>query len=76
MIPLFVEDTDGTPMKRKVSSKKEEVCCTPFCPAQLTRVQFVQPRRNYAAIEYLEETGDLVFDIRVEKEQGGGETKR
>lgn len=38
--------------------------------------QFVQPRRNYAIVEYLQETGDLVFDIRVEKTQGGGETKR
>jgi len=53
MIPLFVEDTDGTPMKRK----------------------FVQPRRNYASVEYLEESGDLVFDFRVEKVQGGGDTK-
>lgn len=39
-------------------------------------VKFVQPRRNYASIEYLEESGDLVFDFRVEKVQGGGDTKR
>lgn len=71
MIPLFVEDTDGTPMKRKVSCRVE---CG-FAIPKLT-LQFVQPRRNYASIEYLEESGDLVFDFRVEKVQGGGDTKR
>lgn len=35
--------------------------------------KFVQPRRNYAAVEYTEK-GELVFDIRVEKAQGAGET--
>jgi hypothetical protein len=38
--------------------------------------QFVQPRRNYASVEYLEDSGDLVFDIRVERTPGGGDTKR
>jgi len=33
----------------------------------------VQARRNYTAVEY-KQTGELVFDFRVEKEQGLGET--
>jgi hypothetical protein len=33
----------------------------------------VQARRNYTAVEYME-SGELVFDFRVEKEQGLGET--
>ncbi|ORY35022.1 putative plasma membrane protein [Naematelia encephala] len=36
--------------------------------------KIVQPRRNYAAVEYEESTGNLVFDFRVEKAQGAGET--
>lgn len=35
----------------------------------------MQPRRNYAAIDYLP-SGDLLFDIRVEKQPGKGETMR
>lgn len=35
--------------------------------------QFVLPRRNYAAVEFLE-SGDLLFDIRVEKHKGSGDT--
>ncbi|TXT06137.1 hypothetical protein VHUM_03610 [Vanrija humicola] len=37
------------------------------------RKPYVLPRRNYTAIEYLE-SGDLLFDIRVEKKQGAGDT--
>jgi hypothetical protein len=35
--------------------------------------KLVQARRNYTIVEYLP-TGELVFDIRVEKSQGLGET--
>ncbi|WVQ79519.1 hypothetical protein IAT38_001618 [Cryptococcus sp. DSM 104549] len=35
--------------------------------------KLVQPRRNYASVEYLP-GGELEFDIRVEKSQGAGET--
>jgi hypothetical protein len=34
---------------------------------------FTLPRRNYASVQYLP-SGDLQFDIRVEKWQGAGET--
>lgn len=32
-------------------------------------------RRNYALIDYLPESGDLRFDVRMEIKQGGGDTK-
>lgn len=35
--------------------------------------KLVQPRRNYSIVEY-QPTGELVFDIRVEKAPGAGET--
>ena len=35
--------------------------------------KLVQPRRNYAAVEYKED-GELMFDIRCEKDHGAGET--
>ncbi|OWT39249.1 plasma membrane protein [Cryptococcus neoformans Bt1] len=35
--------------------------------------KFVQPRRNYAIVEYTPQS-ELLFDIRVEKSQGAGET--
>ena len=31
--------------------------------------------RNWCSVEYHQETGELEFDIRVEKVKGGGETK-
>jgi hypothetical protein len=34
----------------------------------------VQARRNYTAVDYLPDSGELQFDFRVEKEQGLGET--
>ncbi|KIR39592.1 plasma membrane protein [Cryptococcus deuterogattii 99/473] len=34
---------------------------------------FVQPRRNYTIVEYTPQS-ELIFDIRVEKSQGAGET--
>ncbi|WWD20042.1 hypothetical protein CI109_104515 [Kwoniella shandongensis] len=38
------------------------------------KTNLVQPRRNYASIDYLTETGELQFDYRIEKSQGAGET--
>jgi hypothetical protein len=35
----------------------------------------VLARRNYASVDYLD-NGELLFDFRVEKSQGAGETKR
>jgi len=35
---------------------------------------YTMPRRNYASVQYLEDTGELRFDIRIEKSQGAGET--
>jgi hypothetical protein len=32
-------------------------------------------RRNYCLVNYVDETGDLSFEIRVEIKQGRGETK-
>ncbi|KAL1409475.1 hypothetical protein Q8F55_003458 [Vanrija albida] len=37
------------------------------------RKPYVLPRRNYTAIQYLD-TGDLLFDLRVEKFKGAGDT--
>jgi hypothetical protein len=31
-------------------------------------------RRNYTSVEYSTLKGDLIFDIRVEKEKGAGES--
>lgn len=35
---------------------------------------FIMGKRNYCMVNWEEQTGDLVFDIRVEKEKGYGET--
>ncbi|KAG6919956.1 hypothetical protein DXG01_013305 [Tephrocybe rancida] len=52
MIPLFQNETNGTPRKQK----------------------FIMGRRNWCAVDWDERSGDVVFDIRVEKEKGLGET--
>jgi hypothetical protein len=36
--------------------------------------KYVMPRRNYCSVELNSYTGALIFDIRVEKEKGGGQT--
>lgn len=66
MIPLFEKDTDGSKLSRKVGGGQS---CSPID----ADVQLVQPRRNYAAVDYLD-NGELRFDFRVEKAQGAGET--
>lgn len=37
---------------------------------------YVMPRRNWTSIEFDDETGDLVYDIKIEIEKGSGTTKR
>lgn len=37
---------------------------------------YVMPRRNWTSIEFDNETGNLVYDIKVEIEKGSGTTKR
>jgi hypothetical protein len=80
MLPIFTKDTDGSAMKRHVSGLVLPCgSCygfsrtSSFEPSTFADIQFVQPRRNYAIVEY-KPTGELEFDIRVEKEQGGGVT--
>lgn len=51
-LPLFVQDTDGTPSKGK----------------------FIMGRRNWCSIRLENSTGELSFDIRVERQKGVGET--
>jgi len=51
-LPLFVQDTDGTPSKGK----------------------FIMGRRNWCSIRLDGNTGELSFDIRVERQKGYGET--
>ena len=36
--------------------------------------QYIMGRRNWCSITMKQPSGDLLFDIRVEKEQGHGET--
>ncbi|TIC72570.1 hypothetical protein E3Q00_03843 [Wallemia mellicola] len=36
---------------------------------------YVMPRRNWTSIEFDDETGDLVYDIKIEIEKGSGTTK-
>lgn len=36
--------------------------------------KFIMGRRNWCSIVYDDHTGDFIFDIRVEKEKGNGET--
>jgi len=36
--------------------------------------QYIMGRRNWCCITLLQQSGDLLFDIRVEKEKGHGET--
>lgn len=87
MLPIFTKDTNGSPMKRHVSTLPSDPYTGLFldpCYYKMTCArdiytfgaddQFVQPRRNYAIVQYQPQTGDLEFDIRVEKEQGGGVT--
>ncbi|EIW84986.1 hypothetical protein CONPUDRAFT_162294 [Coniophora puteana RWD-64-598 SS2] len=50
MVPLFENDTDGSPRKHK----------------------YVMGRRNWCSTHWDNQTGELVFDIRVEKEKGLG----
>ncbi|KAF8325996.1 uncharacterized protein EI90DRAFT_3231088 [Cantharellus anzutake] len=50
MVPLFKQDTDGTPLKANL----------------------VMGRRNWCQVDWDESSGDLIFDIRVEKEKGYG----
>ncbi|KAI0071818.1 hypothetical protein K474DRAFT_1712149 [Panus rudis PR-1116 ss-1] len=52
MIPLFTNDTDGSPPKNR----------------------YIMGRRNWCSVKYDHTTGDLVFDIRVEKQKGYGTT--
>jgi len=52
MLPLFTQDTDGTPSKSR----------------------FIMGRRNWCSIRWDQKTGELSFDIRVEKQKGVGET--
>jgi len=51
-LPIFVQDTDGTPSKGK----------------------FIMGRRNWCSIRLEQSTGELSFDIRVERQKGIGET--
>ena len=51
-LPIFVQDTDGTPSKGK----------------------FIMGRRNWCSVRLEKSTGELSFDIRVERQKGYGET--
>ena len=51
-LPLFIQDTDGTPSKGR----------------------FIMGRRNWCSIRWDQRTGELSFDIRVERQKGVGET--
>ena len=53
-LPLFIQDTDGTPSKGK----------------------FIMGKRNWCSIRWDQKTGGLLFDIRVERQKGVGETVR
>jgi hypothetical protein len=77
MIPLFSEDTDGSPLKRKVGIAPGPAAGSRSTASkpQLTIRQLVLARRNYASVDYLE-NGELLFDFRIEKSQGVGETTR
>lgn len=77
MIPLFSEDTDGSPLKRKVGIAGGPPAGSRSSASmpRLTILQLVLARRNYASVDYLE-SGELLFDFRIEKSQGAGETKR
>jgi len=66
MVPLFTTDTDGSKMARSV--------CPPFMSFYGANNQLVQARRNYAIVNYLDQSAELEFDFRVEKSQGAGET--
>lgn len=41
----------------------------------LIRSDSIIGARNWCSVEYHQESGELEFDIRVEKVRGGGETK-
>jgi hypothetical protein len=66
MVPLFTTDTDGSKMARSV--------CSPLELVGKANNQLVQARRNYAIVNYLDQSAELEFDFRVEKSQGAGET--
>lgn len=42
---------------------------------QKGKYKFVAGSRNYTAVNWNTKTGELVFEIRVEKEKGKGETE-
>lgn len=42
---------------------------------QKGKYKYVAGARNYTAVEWDEKSGELVFDIRVEKMKGQGETE-
>ncbi|KAG7092398.1 hypothetical protein E1B28_008755 [Marasmius oreades] len=52
MLPVFTNDTDGSPRRQK----------------------YIMGKRNWCSTVFDESTGDLVFDIRVEKEKGIGQS--
>ena len=66
LMPLFQKDTDGSTMKTKVRWERAR-------RRSRTDKQLVQARRNYTIVEYMP-SGELIFDIRVEKAPGAGET--
>jgi hypothetical protein len=37
--------------------------------------KYIIGARNWCSVEYLEASGEVEFDLRVEKVRGGGETK-
>lgn len=41
---------------------------------QTRRQKFIMGRRNWCSVDWDPHTGDLMFDIRVEKEKGLGDT--
>jgi len=41
---------------------------------QSRKQKFIMGKRNWCMVDWEEQTGELVFDIRVEKEKGRGKT--
>ena len=74
-MPLFKHDTDGSVRKSPVRTACGDELAATFAHTANGRSQYIMGRRNYTSIQFDEQTGNLNFDICVEKTQGTGETK-
>lgn len=78
MLHHFSEDTDGTHLKHDTIMGRRSMSPFPPSPSLLRQdadPSLSDPLLDWTMTDYLPETGELRFDIRVEIKQGDGETK-